>query len=507
VVLRLSSHYSAYLRLSYRKISPAASILLALMNFLKVNLLNYEAAKNNLTFISKIDILILVMKESKMILNANGIKLLEVLENAGFESYFVGGCVRDNLLGNIPHDWDITTAATPTQISKLFPDAKQVGENFGVSLVEMNGEMFEIATMRLDGAYSDNRHPDSIKFTTNVLDDVTRRDFTMNALLMNKEGVIFDLVDGQNDIVNKEIIVVGNNPAARFHEDALRLLRAIRFAARFEFELGKNTKTAIINNAASVTSLPADRINGELAKILTGGHVDRALRLMDETGLLAYILPNIYAMHGVNHDPKWHPEGDVWEHTLTVLSFLKKNCSLTLALAALLHDVGKPVVATINENTGFNHFHGHAEVGADMTTNILRNLRFSNDIVVAVTNLVAQHMAFFNLSNMKLAKLKRFVRQDNFNELLELNRIDSLGSNGDLTDFNFAQTFLKNLPPEQLHPVLVINGNDLLNMGFKAGPIFKTFLTAVENAQLEGSVTNKKEAQNLIMSIASEIEK
>lgn len=431
-------------------------------------------------------------------MNHNALAVLTTLKNAGFEAYFAGGCVRDTLLNLPVHDWDLSTSATPNQVSELFPGTKLVGANFGVSLVKMNGEEFETATFRNDGSYSDNRRPDSVEFTLDITEDVSRRDFTVNALMMDENGKVYDFVDGIADLENKVLRTVGD-PLTRFREDSLRLLRAVRFAARLGFTLDYCTKQAISFRSETVKTLPADRVSGELAKMLTGGHVDVAFRLMHETGLLVHLMPELCNMHGVTQNPMWHPEGNVWNHTMKMLSFLKPGCSLTLALGVLLHDIGKPVTAKINPKTGHNQFHTHEHVGARMTERLLRDFRFSNDVIEKVASLVENHMRFFNTEKMSLSKMKRFVRMENFSELLELNRFDSLGSNGNLTDNDFCKDFLAKMAEEELRPVRLITGNDLLAMGFTAGPIFKTLLEVVEDAQLNGMVTTKEEAMALVV--------
>lgn len=436
-------------------------------------------------------------------MNHNAMVALVTLKNAGFESYFAGGCVRDSLLNLPVHDWDLATSATPDQVAELFSTSKLVGKNFGVSVVNVNGEQFEVATFREDGAYSDNRRPDSVKFTTDPREDVKRRDFTVNALLMDESGKVFDFVNGLADLENKVLRTVGN-PSDRFQEDALRLLRAVRFAARLEFMLDPLTVSAMTLRSKDVTTLPADRVAGELAKMLTGGNVQVAFQTMDTTGLLVHFMPELCNMHGVTQNSMWHPEGDVWQHTMKMLSMLESGCSLTLALATLLHDVGKPVTAKTNEKTGHNQFHGHEHVGARMAERLLRDFRFSNEVVGTVSSLVENHMRFFNTEKMSLSKMKRFVRMENFSELLELNRVDSLGSNGDLTANNFCRGFRDNMKDE-LHPVRLLTGNDLLAMGFKAGPVFKTLLEAVETAQLEGVVTTREEAVALVTASSGKV--
>lgn len=426
--------------------------------------------------------------------------VLETLENAGFEAYFCGGMVRDLLLGLEPHDYDLTTSATPEQVSSLFSTSKLVGQNFGVSVVNVNGEQFEVATFRTENSYNDNRRPDVVEYTTSAKEDVKRRDFTMNALLMDRRGKIHDFVGGVKDLENRVLKTVGD-PYERFAEDSLRVLRGIRFAAKYNLSLTVDTHEAMEKFAASVTTLPPDRINGELSKIMTNGNVNVAFQLMYNTGVLQHILPEIVSMDGVDQNEKFHPEGDVWAHTNLMLSKLKENCSLTLALGVLLHDIAKPNCAVRNPKTEHNQFFGHETVGARMTERILRDFRYSNEVIETVSNHVAQHMKFFNVTKMNTAKLKKFVRQENFNELLELNRLDSICSNGDLTDYNFTRNFLENMSEEELKPTRLLTGNDLKDMGFKPGPLFKTILEALEEAQLDGRVKTREEAVQFINSM------
>lgn len=426
-------------------------------------------------------------------INQNALVILETLENAGFEAYISGGACRDCLLGLEPKDWDITSSASPEQVSSMFLTSKFVGENFGVSLVKINEESFEIAQFRKDGDYSDNRRPDTVEFTRSAKEDVMRRDFTINALLMDRTGKIHDFVGGVKDLENRLLNTVGD-PYERFAEDSLRVLRGIRFAAKYNLSLTVSIHEEMEKYASSVTSLSPDRINGELSKILTNGNVDVAFQLMYNTGVLQHILPEIVAMVGVDHNPRFHPEGDVKNHVFLMLSKLPANCSLTLALGVLLHDVAKSTTAVHNPTTGHNQFFGHETVGARMTERILRDFRYSNEVIETVSSHVAQHMKFFNVTKMNTAKLKKFVRQENFNELLELNRLDSICSNGDLTDYNFTRDFLANMSEEELKPVRLLTGNDLKDMGFKPGPLFKTILEELEEAQLNGKVKTREEA-------------
>jgi poly(A) polymerase len=429
--------------------------------------------------------------------NMGALKLLEMLENAGYEAYLVGGCVRDLRLGRHVHDFDVTTSATPDQVKALFPDSKLVGANFGVSLVSVGGEEFEVAAYRTDGSYTDNRRPDSVAFTLDVREDVKRRDFTVNALLMDSNFQVFDHVGGVQDLDDHVLRTVGN-PMDRFSEDSLRMLRAVRFACQLGFALHEETEHAIKELAHTVLNVPAERLQVELNKMFCSGQADRAMDLLDQTGLLVHVLPEVHKMHGVDQNPLHHPEGDVFVHTRKLMSQLPKDCSVSLAWATLLHDVAKSVTAKRNETTGHNQFFGHEYVGAKMAKKILTRLKFPNEVVEQVESHVAQHMMFFNVPKMKRSKLLKFVRQENFRELLELNKFDSLASNGSLHDYEFTLNFLETCTEETLRPARLLTGNDLLEMGFVAGPKFKVLLEAVENAQLEGTISSKEEAVNLV---------
>jgi poly(A) polymerase len=429
--------------------------------------------------------------------------VLTTLSNAGHASFFVGGCVRDSLLGRDVHDWDVTTSATPEQVEVLFPGAtKFVGANFGVSLVRVGNVDVEVATFRTDGAYTDNRRPDSVKFTLDVNEDLARRDFTCNALLMNRNGTVLDYVGGQDDMRHKVLRTVGD-PMERFTEDALRMLRLVRFAAQLDFTVDNDTALAVRKLAQTVTSVPAERVNVELSKMLTSGNANLAMWLMDELGLLDYVLPDFLAMHRTEQNPDHHPEGNVWNHTMLLLERLPKNCSLTLALAALFHDVGKVGTCKFSEKTGHNTFHGHAEFGAVLAGQILRRMKFANEVVDVVVSHTAQHMKFFEVEKMKRSTLARFVRQDNFAELLELHRLDCVASNGDLSSHKFVVDFLGEVPACKLSPNRLLTGDDLVAMGFKPGPQFKMLLESVETAQLEGQVHTKQEAVALVYSLVS----
>jgi poly(A) polymerase len=426
---------------------------------------------------------------------AAAVGVMKTLKANGHAAFMVGGCVRDTLLGKTPKDFDVTTSATPEEVLALFPNSSLVGAKFGVALVKVDGFDVEVATFRQDGAYSDNRRPDFVRYTTDVMEDVLRRDFTVNALLMDENDVVTDLVFGLRDLENRVLRAVGN-PEERFREDALRMLRAVRFCAMHGFTLEPGTFYAIKANAFRVASISAERVAGELSKMLTSGHADVAFDLLLETGLAAVVMPELCDFVGCEHNSSWHPEGDVANHVRLLLRGLEKDCSLTLALGALLHDVAKPRTRGLTKE-GRVHFRTHETVGAVMANDILRRLKFSNDVTEAVVALVKNHMKFFVARQMKRSTLMRFLRLPNFNELLALGRLDVAASNNDFSDVDFVQRFMDENATE-LTAERLVNGDDLIAMGFVPGPNFKLLLEQVETEQFEGRVTTREAALNFL---------
>jgi putative nucleotidyltransferase with HDIG domain len=418
------------------------------------------------------------------------------LKASGFQAWFVGGCVRDLLLGVPPQDFDVATDALPEQVSVLFPGSQLVGAHFGVVLVCRDNAHVEVATFRSDHTYEDGRRPLDVTFEKDPRQDVLRRDFTINALLQDPaSGEILDFVDGRKDLANGVVRAIGD-PEVRFREDHLRLLRAVRFAARFGFEIEGGTKEAIGRLHPLIAKVSAERVRDELVRILTEGGARRGFELLDETGLLQEILPEVAAMKGVAQPPPYHPEGDVWTHTLMLLDNLRQPTP-TLALAALLHDVGKPPTFRIADRIRFD---GHAEVGAGMAAGIMARLRFSHDEISQVESDVRHHMRFMDVPRMKDSALKRFLRLPHFDELLELHRLDCVASHGHLDNYQLVTAKLTELPPEQIRPTMLINGQDLIESGYAPGPIFKEILTFVEDAQLEGTLHDRDEALALVRS-------
>jgi len=412
------------------------------------------------------------------------------LRQHGHTAWLVGGCVRDLLLGRTPKDFDVTTAAPPDELLRLFPKAGVVGAHFGVVLVHDNGADVEVATYRSDLDYNDGRHPSAVHFETDPEQDVLRRDFTINALLLDPfSGEVVDYVDGRADLKAGIVRAIGD-PVRRFREDHLRLLRAVRFAARLNFTIDPATFAAMRQLAPSIHTISVERVSAELARILTEGGARRGFELLDASGLLHEILPEIEAMKRVEQPPEFHPEGDVWTHTLIMLDGLREP-SLELALGVLLHDVGKPATFRVADRIRFD---GHVEKGVEIARQLLNRLRFPGAVIEQVEALIANHMRFKDLPNMRESKVKRFLRMARFEEHLELHRQDCLSSHGNLANYEFAQRKLREVPADELRPTPLVTGHDLIAAGCRPGPAFAAALREAEDAQLEGRVTTKEEA-------------
>jgi poly(A) polymerase len=435
-------------------------------------------------------------------------QICATLRDHGHQAYFVGGCVRDLELGREPADYDVCTDARPDRVQELFPHCLAVGAKFGVILVLENGTQecgaeVEVATFRSDIGYSDGRHPDQVVYSDIPQEDVRRRDFTINGLLMDPAtSEVLDFVGGRADLRAGIVRAIGD-PLLRFAEDKLRMLRAVRFAARFGFRIEPETMAAAQGLAAKITQVSPERIRDELTKLLTEGAARRGFELLEETGLLAVVLPDIARMKGVEQPPQFHPEGDVWIHTLMLLEKLPPNCSPTLAWGVLLHDVGKPPTFAPATGPGTRiRFNGHEEVGARMAEHICRDLRFSNEDTGQIEALVANHMRFKDVPQMRAATLKRFVRLPRFDEHLELHRLDCLASHGSLENYTFVQQFLVETPPEKVYPPRLVTGDDLMGMGLVPGPRFREILLAVEEAQLEGRLQDRESALQFARAIS-----
>ena len=423
------------------------------------------------------------------------LRVCEALSAEGHQAYLVGGYVRDLELGRQPADYDVATDARPERVQEIFPGSITVGAKFGVIRVAADGAEVEVATFRSDVGYSDGRHPDHVVYSRVPEEDVRRRDFTINGLLLDpRTNELLDFVGGRSDLRAGLVRAIGE-PERRFEEDKLRLVRAVRFAARFAYRIETNTLAAIRKLAPKVTQVSAERLRDELTRLLTEGAARRAFVLLDETGLLAPLLPDIARMKGVQQPPQFHPEGDVWAHTLLMLEQLGPGCSPTLAWGVLLHDVGKPPTFTPPAGPGDRiRFDHHVEIGAAMAATICRELRFSNDDTEQIVALVANHLRFKDVAQMRTSTLKRFVRLPRFEEHLELHRLDCLASHRQLEAYEFVRRFLAETPPDQVRPARLVTGEDLKEMGFTPGPRFKEILRAVEDAQLEGKLAGREEA-------------
>lgn len=434
--------------------------------------------------------------------------IIQTLRQRGFQAYLVGGCVRDLLLGREPKDYDLATNATPQQVMEIFPETYAVGAQFGVVLVPLPEEQrsegadggtshsnaVEVATFRSDVGYTDGRHPDEVRFSTDPREDVARRDFTINGMLLDPgvgevtSGDVLDFVGGRKDLDVGIVRAIGD-PERRFAEDKLRMLRAVRFAARFEYAIEQGTFAAIQKLAHEIGMVSRERVRDELTRMLTEGHGRRAFLLLDESGLLREILPEISAMKGVQQPPQFHPEGDVFVHTLLLLENLPQPCPAALAWGALLHDVGKPPTFRVAPDR--IRFDSHVEVGVKMAEEICRRLRFSSDDAEQVLALVDNHMRFGHATRMSESTLKKFLRMPHFDEHLALHRADSLASHGNLATYEFVKEKLAAIPPEKMRPVPLVGGDDLIAAGYVPGPKFREILEAVEDAQLEGRLSSK----------------
>jgi poly(A) polymerase len=425
--------------------------------------------------------------------------ICDTLRGRGYEALLVGGCVRDLLLGRAPADYDVTTNATPDQVMGVFPESVAVGAQFGVVLVPQDGMKVEVATFRSDVGYSDGRHPDRVEFASTAREDVQRRDFTINGLLMRHDtGEVIDYVNGQADLKAGIVRAIGEADR-RFGEDKLRMMRAVRFAARFGFAIEAETFRAIQRRMAEIHQVSPERMRDELTKMLTEGAARRAFELLDETWLLGQVFPEIAAMKGVTQPPQYHPEGDVWTHTLLMIEGLPAGVSPTLAWGVLLHDVGKPPTFESAEETGDRiRFNNHVEVGIRMAEGICRRLRFSNEDAEQIVTLVDNHMKFGCVQEMRASTLKRFVRLPRFEEHLALHRLDCVSSHRKLDSYEFVQRFIAETPAEQVRPKRLLTGDDLMEMGYRPGPQFSEILSGLEDAQLEGQVKDREEAEEWV---------
>jgi putative nucleotidyltransferase with HDIG domain len=426
--------------------------------------------------------------------------IVKRLKEAGFVTLFAGGCVRDTLRGTPPKDIDIATGATPEDVQRLFDRTVPVGAQFGVVRVLESGFEYEVATFRADGIYLDGRRPTEVKFSTPE-EDAKRRDFTVNGMFYDPlTGSVVDYVDGRADIERKLIRAIGNADD-RFAEDRLRLMRAIRFSALLQFEIEAQTWEAVRRSAKNVTAVSPERIRDELMKILGSPFRVRGFDLLNESGLLAVILPEVERLKGCEQPPQFHPEGDVFVHTRLMLELLPSDADALLAMSVLLHDIGKPPTQLFDAENDRIRFNGHDKVGADMAEEVMRRLRFSRHEIETVSEAVRNHMVFKDVQRMRPAKLKRFMARPNFDLELGLHRVDCLSSHGELDNHEFLQKKSEEFSQEPLIPVPLVRGDDLIALGIKPGPKIGKLLEAVQTAQLEGEISSREEALQLLARI------
>jgi len=431
----------------------------------------------------------------------SAVRIVKTLKNGGFEAFFAGGWVRDFVMGGAGRgDIDIAASAAPEEIRRLFGRTVGVGEQFGVMIVVENGIPFEVATFRTDVGVKDGRHPDSVVYT-DAKNDALRRDFTINGMFYDPiAGEVIDYVEGRRGIADKVIKAIGA-PAQRFGEDYLRMLRAVRFAARFGFDIEEQTREAIRDCARNIKIISAERIFAEIGKMLTGPNPDRSVSLLHDTGLLEHVLPEVENLRGVEQPPQFHPEGDVFVHTVKTLGLLPENPSPALAWAMLLHDIGKPSTMTVTDRIRFNNHH---HVGSVMAESALRRLKAPNALIDAVTSMVENHMNFMNVKKMRLSTLKKFLSRETIRDELELHRADCLSSHGDVTNYDFIKENLEAFKSEQIKPPPIITGRDLIEMGLKPGPVFGKILAEVYDLQLEDKINTHEEAVSAARNIIAD---
>ena len=426
------------------------------------------------------------------------LEIVRRLQARGYRALWAGGCVRDMLMGRVPQDYDIATNADLREVVGIFPDAHEVGAHFGVVMVRLGRYFYEVARFRRDLGYRDGRHPDRVEFTDEV-EDAHRRDFTINGMFYDPlSDVVLDYVGGQQDLALRVVRAIGN-AQDRFAEDRLRMLRAVRFGCRYGFVMAEETWAAIFDLAAEITTISWERIRDEVVRILTEGGASVGVRWLVDLRLMAHIMPEVVAMDDVPQPPEFHPEGDVLTHTLMMLGMLG-HPSAELAMGVLLHDVGKPRTFEVLDRI---RFHNHIQVGAEMAEAICKRLRFSVAQTQHIVQLVADHHRFVHVKDMRESKLKRFLRTERFEDHLELHRVDCLSSHGNLDNYVFCKHALETLQPDDMRPELLINGRDLIAMGYSPGPVFKHVLAAVEDAQLEGTITNRDQAMALAAHLLS----
>ncbi|MCY3827331.1 MAG: CCA tRNA nucleotidyltransferase [Candidatus Dadabacteria bacterium] len=431
---------------------------------------------------------------------AGALEIVKTLGEKGYEAFFVGGCVRDALLGVSCDEIDIATSATPEQVQEAFSKTVAVGKSFGVVLVIKGDMKFEVATFRKESSYGDGRHPEHVDYTKSAEEDVRRRDFTINGMLYNPvSGELYDYVGGIGDLERRLVRTIGD-PEERFGEDRLRMIRAVRFASCLDFELDGEALLSIRNEAAAISVVSGERIREELVKILTRRNPGNGLRLLSSSGLLEHFLPEVECMHGVRQPPQFHPEGDVFEHTCLIMDMLYGNTdglySEELAVAALLHDVGKPPTYSESDRIRFN---GHDRVGARMSEGICKRLRFSKKQIKRISELILEHLKFKDVFNMRESTLKRFLALPYFEEHMQMHLADCMASHGQTDAYDFIREKMEEYGREEIKPPPLLSGQDLIDLGYSPGPVFSEILGKVEEFQLENRLVSKEEALDFVL--------
>jgi poly(A) polymerase len=431
-------------------------------------------------------------KQADSIMESTAHGIVRKLRAAGHVAYYAGGSVRDLLRGQIPKDIDVATDARPDDVQKMFPRTYAVGAHFGVIVVLENGFQFEVATFRSDGTYLDGRRPTEVHFAT-AAEDAARRDFTINGMFFDPEAnEVVDFVGGRADLQARVVRAIGD-PGQRFAEDRLRILRAVRFATVLRFEIEPLTWDAVVAHAPSINKISSERIREELVRIFMSPQRVRGWDLLDASGLMGAVLPEVEALKGCEQPPQFHPEGDVFKHTRIMLDLLPSEASLPLVFSVLFHDIGKPPTSSVDEN-GRIRFNGHDRVGAEMTEAVMQRLRFSRAETDATVEAVRQHMVFKDVPNMRVAKLKRFMARPTFADELELHRVDCESSHGMMENYDFLRQKRDEFANEPIIPPPLVRGDDLLALGLKPGPKIGKILEAVETRQLEGALRDRDEA-------------
>lgn len=441
-----------------------------------------------------------------MTINKNAAQVIHTLKNSGYNAVLVGGCVRDFILGKEPHDWDIATDAKPRQIEALFKKSIPVGKYFGIITVIEGGESFEVATFRSDGVYEDGRRPTQVKFSS-MQEDARRRDLTINGLFYDIDSdKIIDYVGGQQDLKDGIIKFIGN-PNDRIKEDHLRILRAVRFALRYNFSIDAETLSAIEDNAYLLHKISAERIRDELDNIFSTGNCAKSLLFLDKTGVLIHVLPEINNFHGCQQSPKWHPEGDVWNHTLLVLNNLPHNANSIMVWSAIFHDVGKPTTTVLNKNKEWTAPF-HEREGETITRAILERLKFPNSFIDSVCFVVGNHMKIKQADTMRKSHIKTLMANPDADNLIKVSYADSMAGYGknELTWYKFIQDNIEQWKKEELQPKPILTGIDLIGLGLKPSPQFGKILSAVYDEQLDGTVVSKESAIILAKTLLTKIE-